>query len=94
MEFIIAAVIAFGAYQWGASSESEQMHAHPSLNEPTTEQVLAPSYIKQDGYYIKDLTVSPVPPNGCNEPLLTTNLVEPAQDGIRSVSSVNVSCEG
>lgn len=94
MEIIIAVFIAIGAYHWGASSSETEatVAAIETIENSSSDQ---PSeYVRKDGYYIKDLTVRAVSPEGCNRPVLTTDLSAPSQDGVRNVTEVETSCEG
>lgn len=97
MEIIVAVVIAFAAFQWGASSvDSEQQVTQVEISEVAeeVEPDQSTQYVRENGYYIKDLTVQSAPPEGCNRPVLTTDLSSAAKDGVRNVTEVSATCEG
>lgn len=97
MEIIIAVVIAFGAFQWGASSvDNENQVTQVDLAEVAdeVESVELTESVRENGYYIKDLTVQLAPPEGCDRPVLTTDLLSPSKDGVRKVTEIAATCEG
>lgn len=96
MEIVAIAVIVFSSW-WGiTSSYEEEPVAVEQVAEVQPVEVEAESneYVRANGYFIKDLTVRHETPHGCHKPVLTTDLSAPAQDGVRTVTEVNASCEG
>ena len=58
------------------------------------EYIYAPGkYIPHEGYYISNLSPTPQKAEGCDSPLLTTDLSKPRSEGQVTVSGVNVECQ-
>jgi hypothetical protein len=105
MEIIIAFLIGFGGFSFYKSEQ--EIHAaerQVAIEEAisTVESEFKPKnedhvyargkYIPRRGYYISNL--SPVPPvaDGCELPVLTTDLSKPRKEVPVSVSSAEVRC--
>lgn len=96
MEVLLGIFLLWGGYEWGShSGEREPVDIEPEIGLvselPTYER--GRYYRTEDGYFISNLTSAPQISEGCDNPILVTDLSKPAQDQKRHVRLVEVSCE-
>lgn len=97
--WIVGLAILFGGYDLISEDELKEQAA-----EAVQEQTIVSEapvfergrYFKSsDGYFISNLTLAPVKPDGCDSPILTADLTSPRiNDGQIRVTEVTIVCGG
>lgn len=106
MEIIVIIALLFGGVELYKAEEKRDMARQEQAVEAAVAEVEAEyqeklekrvyargEYYEQDGYYISNLSPVPVKADGCDMPVLTSDLSQPRKEGDMAVSSVKVGCQ-